>query len=169
MEIISYVLEGDARAQRLHGHRLGDQAGRGAAHERRHRRHAQRDEPVERRARALPADLDPARAATASRRATSRRFEDDERRDSSASSPRPTAATARVTIHQDVRLYSTLLDGATVTHDVRDPTATAGSRSRAARSTSTARRSKPATARRSRTRSRSRSPGSGEVLLFDLN
>ena len=46
MEIISYVLDGRARAQGQHGQRLGDPARRRAAHERRHRRHAQRVQPL---------------------------------------------------------------------------------------------------------------------------
>ena len=52
---------GRARAQGLHGHRLGDPPRRRAAHERRHRRPAQRVQSVADERRALPADLDPAR------------------------------------------------------------------------------------------------------------
>ena len=62
MEIVTYVLDGRARAQGQPRHRLGDPARRRAAHERRHRHPAQRVQPLGQRAGAFPADLDHPRA-----------------------------------------------------------------------------------------------------------
>jgi redox-sensitive bicupin YhaK (pirin superfamily) len=46
-----------------------------------------------------------------------KKFEDDERRNTLRLVASPDGSNGSVTIHQDVRLYATLLDGATVTHD----------------------------------------------------
>ena len=84
-----------ARAQGHDGHRRGDPPRRRAAHERGHRRRAQRVQRVEDRARALSPDLARCRSQRGSRRATSRRRS---RTPTSAarcaSSLRPTAPTA---------------------------------------------------------------------------
>ena len=147
MEIISYVLEGALAAQGQHGHRLGDPAGRRAADVGRHRRDAQRVQSLADRARALPADLDPARAAAASRRATSRRRSPRSERQRRAAAGRVARrADGSVTVHQDVRLYAGLL-GEGESHALRGrrKDATRGSTSRAAQSTSAASGSRPAT------------------------
>ncbi|MFL6246523.1 MAG: pirin family protein [Thermoanaerobaculia bacterium] len=47
-----------------------------------------------------------------------KKFEDDERRNTLRLVASPDGSSGSVTIHQDVRLYSTLLDGATVTHEL---------------------------------------------------
>jgi redox-sensitive bicupin YhaK (pirin superfamily) len=47
-----------------------------------------------------------------------KKFEDDERRNTLRLVASPDGSDGSVTIHQDVRLYSTLLDGATVTHEL---------------------------------------------------
>ncbi|MDP9192644.1 MAG: pirin family protein [Acidobacteriota bacterium] len=46
-----------------------------------------------------------------------KKFDDDERRNTLRLVASPDGSKGSVTIHQDVRLYSTLLDGASVTHD----------------------------------------------------
>lgn len=46
-----------------------------------------------------------------------KKFDDDERRNTLRLVASPDGSSGSVTIHQDVRLYSTLLDGASVTHD----------------------------------------------------
>jgi quercetin 2,3-dioxygenase len=46
-----------------------------------------------------------------------KKFEDDERRNTLRLVASPDGTNGSVTIHQDVRLYASLLDGATVTHD----------------------------------------------------
>jgi redox-sensitive bicupin YhaK (pirin superfamily) len=48
-----------------------------------------------------------------------KKFEDDERHNTLRLVASPDGSDGSVTIHQDVRLYSTLLDGASVTHDFR--------------------------------------------------
>jgi redox-sensitive bicupin YhaK (pirin superfamily) len=47
-----------------------------------------------------------------------KKFEDDDRRNTLRLVASPDGSNGSVTIHQDVRLYSTLLDGSTVTHEL---------------------------------------------------
>jgi redox-sensitive bicupin YhaK (pirin superfamily) len=119
MEIISYVLEGAARAQGQHGHRVDHRAGRRAAHVGGQRGHAHRGEPVAQRGGALPPDLDPARSRRLPPSYEQKNFSEEERHNRL----RPVAARdgrdGALTVHQDVTLYAALLDaGQAVTHEL---------------------------------------------------
>ena len=112
MEIVSYVLAGQPGAQGQHGQRQGHPARRRAAHERRHRRAAQRVQPCAGADHAFPADLDPAERDGHRARATSRRRSATPRSAASCAWwPRPMAAEGSVTIHADARIYAGLFDG----------------------------------------------------------
>ena len=72
MEIVTYILDGELAAPRLHGQRLGHPRRRRAAHERRHRRDAQRVQSVRRHARCTCCRSGSARRPSGCRPATSR-------------------------------------------------------------------------------------------------
>ena len=96
MEIISYVLDGALGTQGQPRHRLGDPAGRRAAHVGRHRRSPQRIQRLEDRAGALSSDLDRSReeGSGAELRAEDRSTKPPST-DSFGSSARATAAKVR--------------------------------------------------------------------------
>ena len=98
-----------ARAQGQHGQRRGHPAGRRAAHERRHRRHAQRVQPVATTSSCTCCRSGSCPSAGASSPATSRRRSRPPRsRAACAWSRRPTGRRLG-DIHQDARVYAALL------------------------------------------------------------
>ena len=109
MEIITYVLGGQVEHKDSMGTTSRHPSRRGAAHERRHRRAAQRGEPVRRDA-AHAADLDPPRSAAAWSPGTSRRrFSEQERQGRFRVVASPDGREGSVVVHQDMTLHSTLL------------------------------------------------------------
>ena len=110
MEIITYVLEGAAGAQGQHGHRLDHPAGRGAAHERRHRRArtasatASTQEPVH----LLQIWILPERQGLQPSY-EQKAFPEKERQGRLRLVASPDGREGSVTVHQDVTLHSTLL------------------------------------------------------------
>ena len=129
MEIISYVLEGALEHKDTMGTgsviRPGDvqrmSAGTGVRHS---EFNASRD-----RAGALPPDLDRARKDAASRRATSRRrSREADKRGRLRLVASPDGADGSLTIHQDARVYATVLAPVRRSPIVWPPVATRGSR-----------------------------------------
>jgi redox-sensitive bicupin YhaK (pirin superfamily) len=117
MEIISYVLEGTLAHSDSMGTgseiKPGDvqrmSAGSGVTHS---EMNPSDDEPVH----FLQIWILPAQQGIAPSY-EQKKFEDDERRDRLRLVASPDGSDDSVTIHQDVRLYSTLLDGTSVSHD----------------------------------------------------
>ena len=160
-----------AGAQGQPRHRIGDPARRRAAHVGRHRHPPQRVQCLEDRAGALPADLDRARAARGSRRATSRRRSPlPTSAASCASSARATAATARSrSIATSTFTPPFSATGDTVAHELQS-VASPGCRSRAARRRSTASSSTRVTALRVEEAGKLELTGTSdaEILVFDM-
>ena len=94
-----------------HGQQLGDPPRRGAAHERGDGGRAQRAQPLGNRARASAADLDPTRGEKGIEPGYEQKeFPDEEKRGRLRLVASPDGAEGSVTIHQDARLYASILE-----------------------------------------------------------
>ena len=106
MEIITYVLDGRARAQGQHGQRLGDPARRRAAHERGHgRAHSESNRVETEPVHLLQIWILPEQRGLAPGY-EQKTFPPRRSAAGFASSPRATARDGAVTIHQDAALYA---------------------------------------------------------------